>query len=104
MRFQYLVIGFWLWNSDEDATDVGGYVFVIVETFLNNGEPSSAAFRVRPIGGQAYPSSMRVQCSKSMRQAYPIGTKFRFPVMLVQRDGGGNFLREVGSSSWEVVA
>lgn len=76
---------------------------IIVETFLNVGEPSSASFRVRPIFGQAVPTTMRVQCSKAMRHAYPLGTKFKLSVDVVQREQGGNFLREVGKKEWEVV-
>lgn len=78
-------------------------LFVIVETFLNVGEPSSAEYRVRPVAGQMFPTSMRVQCSKALRRSYPLGTKFRFPVTLVQREDGGKFLRQVGSSLWEVI-
>lgn len=79
-------------------------MFVIVETFLNEGEPSSASFRVRPIGGQAFPTTMRVQCSKAMRHSFPLGTKFRLPVSMVQREGGGTFLREIGKEPWKVVS
>jgi hypothetical protein len=78
-------------------------VFVIVETFLNVGEPSSAQYRVRPVPGQTFAPSMRVQCSKALRRTYPLGTKFRIPVAEVQRDNGGKFLREIGSGPWEVV-
>jgi len=77
---------------------------IIVETFLNIGEQSSASFRVRPIQGQAFPQTMRVQCSKAMRHAYPLGTKFRLYVEVVQREKGGTFLREIGRDTWEVVS
>jgi hypothetical protein len=75
-------------------------MFVIVETFLNPGEPSNAVFRVRPILGQAFPPSMRVQCSRAMRHAFPLGSKFRLPVRLVKPDHNGQFLSEVGRGSW----
>lgn len=78
-------------------------MFVIVETFLNIGEPSTAEYRVRPVPGQAFPPSMRVQCSKALRRRYPLGAKFRFPVTLVQREGGGKFLRQIGTDPWEVI-
>jgi hypothetical protein len=78
-------------------------MFIIVETFLNPGEPSSAQRRVRPIPGQQFPVNMRVQCSRAMRHAFPLGTRFRFPVNLVENQNGGKFLREVGSGHWEVV-
>lgn len=75
-------------------------MFVIVETFLNPGEPSDAVYRVRPVSGQIFPSTMRVQCSRAMRQAFPLGSKFRLPVELVENKTGGKFLREVGKETW----
>jgi hypothetical protein len=75
-------------------------MFVIVETFLNPGEPSSAVFRVRPIPGQAFPPSMRVQCSRAMRHAFPLGSRFRLPIRLVERYDGTKFLSEIGHWSW----
>lgn len=75
-------------------------MFVIVETFLNPGEPSDAQFRVRPIQGQVFPTSMRVQCSRAMRKAFPLGSKFRLPVELVENKTGGQFLREIGKETW----
>lgn len=78
-------------------------MFVIVETFLNPGEPSSAVRRVRPVPGQQFPVTMRVQCSRSERDAHPLGTRFRLFVTLVEKSGGEKFLRAVGSEPWEVV-
>lgn len=77
---------------------------IIVETFLNEDEPSSATFRVRPVLGQAFPIKMRVQCSKAMRHAYPLGTKFKLQVSVKQRKQGGIFLSEIGKDAWEVVS
>ena len=75
-------------------------MFVVVETFLNPGEPSDAHYRVRPIEGQPFPPTMRVQCSRAMRQAFPLGSQFRLAVELVENKTGGKFLREVGKESW----
>lgn len=75
-------------------------MLVIVETFLNPGEPSDAHYRARPIEGQAFPISMRVQCSRAMRKAFPLGSKFRFPVELVENKSGSQFLREIGKETW----
>lgn len=75
-------------------------MFVIVETFLNPGEPSDAQYRVRPIEGQPFPTTMRVQCSRAMRQAFPLGSFFRLPVELVENKTGGKFLREIGKEVW----
>jgi hypothetical protein len=78
----------------------GANMFVIVETFLNPGEPSDAQYRVRPIAGQTFPTSMRVQCSRAMRKAFPLGSRFRLPVELVENKTGGQFLREIGKETW----
>jgi hypothetical protein len=75
-------------------------MFVIVETFLNPGEPSDAQYRVRPVEGQPFPTTMRVQCSRAMRQAFPLGSCFRVPVELVENKTGGKFLREIGKKAW----
>lgn len=75
-------------------------MFVIVETFLNPGEPSDAVYRVRPVIGQVFPITMRVQCSRAVRQAFPLGSQFRLAVELVENKTGGKFLREVGKETW----
>lgn len=75
-------------------------MFVVVETFLNPGEPSDAHYRVRPISGQPFPTTMRVQCSRAMRQAFPLGSQFRLAVELVENKTGGKFLREIGKEPW----
>lgn len=77
---------------------------VIVETFLNPGEPSSAVYRVRPIAGQVFSQDMRVQCSRAMRHAHPLGTRFVLPVVLVSTSSGAEFLREVGSGPWHIYS
>jgi hypothetical protein len=76
-------------------------MFVIIETFLNPGEPSDAQFRVRPIPGQVFPTCMRVECSKVERNAFPLGSRFRLPVELVRTRTEGELLREVGQAQWE---
>lgn len=53
---------------------------VVVETFLNLGEPSSSTRRVRVVAGQGYDSDIRVECSKSMRYAHRLGQKFLLDV------------------------
>lgn len=76
-------------------------MFVIVETFLNRGEPSNAQYRVRPLQGQGFDPSTRVQCSRAMRTSYPLGSKFRIPVDLVIPLHQKSFLREIGRSNWK---
>ena len=76
---------------------------IIVETFLNTGEPSNAIYRVRPIPGQIHSASMRVQCSRAMRSSEPLGTRFRLKVQLVSPPHREPFLRHNESDAWEVV-
>ena len=53
------------------------YRYVIIETFLHSGGASKHLVRARPIPGQGLAPSMRVECSSSMRDRHPIGTKFK---------------------------
>ncbi|GGD87967.1 hypothetical protein [Caballeronia grimmiae] len=60
---------------------------IIVETFRAFGEASAAAIRVRPLAGQGFSTALRVECSRSMRQQYPVGTLFRLAVKPIEREG-----------------
>jgi hypothetical protein len=60
---------------------------IVVETFRAWGESSSAPVRVRPLAGQGLDTGLRVECSKSMRQQYPVGTLFRLNVKRIDRQG-----------------
>jgi len=60
---------------------------MIVETYRAHGEPSSASLRVRPLPGQRVDTSLRVECSRSMRDQYPEGSLFRLIVKLTDRKG-----------------
>ncbi|MDR2195678.1 MAG: hypothetical protein LBE50_03610 [Gallionellaceae bacterium] len=53
------------------------YRYVIIETYCSHGESSHHSIRARPLPGQDLPTSMKVECSSSMREKYPIGTKFK---------------------------
>jgi hypothetical protein len=67
------------------------YKEVIVETYTARGS-KKRKIRVRPILGQAFPQSMAVECSKSMRQVHPVGTRFRIYAKETSRKGGNPFL------------
>ena len=53
------------------------YFYVVIETFQTSGEFSHNSIRARPIPGQGLPTSRRVECSTSMRNKYPIGSKIK---------------------------
>jgi hypothetical protein len=65
------------------------YVSVVVETYCAAGTRS---IRVRPIPGEAFSSTMNVECSRSMRTQYRLGTRFRIRAKLTDKEGGKPFL------------
>lgn len=50
------------------------YRDVIIETFRHTGGNSKHSIRARPLPGQGLSTSMRVECSSSMREGHPPGT------------------------------
>ncbi len=53
---------------------------IVVETYLSTGESSRSEVRVRPLPGQGISPATKVECSKSIRENYPIGQLFIIPV------------------------
>ena len=80
------------------------YRKVAIETFRNPGEPSSASIRARPLAGQGLSTSMRVECSSTMRKNYPVGTVFVVEAQLIDKEGGSQFLYTHYNWPYEVVA
>lgn len=68
------------------------YQEVEIETFIQHGESSRSEIRAKPVAGQGFATSMRVECSKSMRARHPVGTRFRILARLKSKDGGESFL------------
>ena len=52
------------------------YRNVVIETYQNTSGGSKHSIRARPVAGQGFPTTMRVECSSAMREKYPIGTIF----------------------------
>ena len=50
---------------------------IIVETFRAPGEKSHSPVRVRPLPNQGLSTDISVECSKQMRNAFPVGQLFR---------------------------
>lgn len=57
-------------------------------------DPRTGQLRIRPVPGQAYSSSLRVQCSRQLvdPERYPAGTRFLLSAKLTDRQGGEPFL------------
>jgi hypothetical protein len=73
------------------ARDTWAYREVAVESFV---DPRSGRLALRPMPGQAYAHSLRVQCSRKLADPalYPAGTCFLLSAKLTDRQGGEPFL------------
>ena len=79
------------------------YRKVAIETFRNPGEPSSASIRARPLAGQGFSTSMRVECSSTMRKNYPVGSVFIVEAQIIDKEGGSQFLYTHYNWPFEVI-
>ncbi|TFW31682.1 hypothetical protein [Massilia horti] len=73
------------------ARDPWAYREVAVESVP---DPRSGRLMIRPMAGQAYATSMKVQCSRRLFDPtlYPPGTRFLISAKLTDRQGGPPFL------------
>ncbi len=73
------------------ARETWAYRDVAVESIL---DPRTGRVRIRPVPGQAYATSLRVQCSRALGdpERYPVGTRFLISAKLTDRQGGEPFL------------
>ncbi|RBA24363.1 hypothetical protein EV677_3018 [Herminiimonas fonticola] len=78
------------------------YRYFIIETYENQGEPSSKKIRARPLAGQGVPEQLNLSCSAGMREAHPSGTLFKVDCQVINREGTP-FLYRHPSWPYEVV-
>ena len=79
------------------------YHQIIVDTYEASKSGKASKVHVRLIEGQLYSSRLDVRCSRAMRNAYPIGTKFKIYAKLTDREGGGEFLHSHHDWPYEVL-
>jgi hypothetical protein len=79
------------------------YRQVVVETYAVVKAGKSSRIHVRPVEGEFFPKTMDVECSRSMREQYPIGTRFRIYAKEISREGGKSFLYTRYDWPYEVV-
>jgi hypothetical protein len=74
------------------------YEWIVVESY-ETADTSGlhGPVHIRPVAGQGYATTLHVECSKSLSENYPVGTRFRLRVKLTDRGGGGEYLY----SSWQ---
>ncbi|MEX5747108.1 hypothetical protein [Massilia sp. X63] len=73
------------------AREAWAYREVAVESFR---DPRSGRVAIRPVSGQAYATSLRVQCARQLSdpERYPVGTCFLVSAKLTDRLGGEPYL------------
>ena len=73
------------------ARETWAYREVAVES---RPDPRTGRLRICPVPGQAYSSSLRVQCSRRLSDpaCYPAGTRFLLSAKLTDRQGGEPYL------------
>lgn len=77
-------------------------VKIIVETFIPHGEKSSSEVRARPLPGQGFDASIRVECSKQMRREHKPPALFKLTVKPTYRNET-MFLYSNWRDPWEIV-
>jgi hypothetical protein len=78
-------------------------VNIIVESFRAIGEKSGSSIRVRPLPDQGFDVNMRVECSKKMRYAFPVGQKFLVEIQVKSMLGGPDHLYSSYRNPWNPV-
>ena len=81
------------------------YDYIIVESYR---PPITAGLHgeihIRPLPNQEpYLTTMHVECSKDLSNAYPLGTKFRVKAKITQRGGGAKFIYSHYTWEYEVL-
>ena len=76
---------------------------LVVESYSARKVGCKSEVRLRPSLGQMYPQDMQVQWSRKLRNAHPIGTKFRIWVKESDINGGDPFLQSPWQWPYEIV-
>lgn len=79
------------------------YRQVVVETYSAKKHGKSSVIHVRPVEGQLFPTTMDVECSRSMRKNHPVGTRFLIYARETDREGGKPFLYSHFNWPYQVV-
>ena len=83
----------WVFLEGTMAKSNEPYVYIIVESYYPYSTSGlHGQIHIRPAPDQIFPQSLHVECSKSLSQRYPVGTRFRLRVKLTDKEGGGEFL------------
>jgi hypothetical protein len=79
------------------------YQTVIIETYYETKSGKTSKVHARPVPGQNYPVDWDVACSREMRKAYSVGTRFQIYAKVTDREGGKPYLYTNPAWPYEVV-
>jgi len=80
------------------------YQMVLVESYFPDSTSGlHGLVHIRPCAGQGFPNDMHVECSKSMANDYPLGTRFRIRAKVTDKQGGRDFLYTSWRWKYEVL-
>lgn len=63
------------------------YRDIVIETYAAINENSSSKIRARPVKGQGLDTGLKVECSKTMREKFPLGSKIKVRAKITNRQG-----------------
>jgi hypothetical protein len=80
------------------------YQEIIVESFITNERGKHGPVHIRPLPGQEpYLETMFVQCSKTLSNNFPVGTKFKIRAKIIQPVDGRAFVSSNYTWPYEVL-
>jgi hypothetical protein len=65
----------------------GDYRYVVVESVMGCDSQGRQKLQIRPVAGQIFSKDLNVECSKSLKTDFPLGTRFRIKAQLTEMDG-----------------
>lgn len=80
------------------------YIYIIVQSVRCNNSGQHGDIHISPLAGQ-YPFTpdMFVECSNSMKNDFPVGTKFRIRTKITNKEGGTPFIYSHYTWPFEVL-
>ena len=82
---------------------MSNYKKIVIETYSERGRRSIGVPPARPLPGQGFDTSLKVECSERMRRSHPVGTKFLIEAKLTEAYGTP-FLYSSYRWKWKVLS
>ncbi|SNV37088.1 Uncharacterised protein [Chryseobacterium taklimakanense] len=80
------------------------YDHILVESFITHERGKHGLVHIRPLPNQEpYTTDMYVQCSKTMSNDFPVGTKFRIKAKIIYPENKKPFVSTHYTWKYEVL-